>query len=221
MLKKFTASDNLLYVLDRLMSLSFLADFRLVGGTALSLLRGHRASDDIDLFTYKEYGTVPFAFIEQELKAIFPEVLNPQDEFPELKKNENHFGLHLYIGQVKDALIKVDIINWNEDFLFPMEIIDNIRFASVPEIAIMKLDVISRGGRKKDFWDLSEILDEYSLSSLLELYKQKHPYNDIHEVCRKMIDFSVAEEMPDPICFKGKRWELIKEEMQQEVRKLS
>ena len=37
--------------------------FRLVGGTALSLYRGHRMSIDIDLFTDAEYETVNFKAI--------------------------------------------------------------------------------------------------------------------------------------------------------------
>jgi hypothetical protein len=35
----------------------------------------------------------------------------------------------------------------------------------------MKLDAISRGGRKKDFWDLSEILETHSFDELLEFIK--------------------------------------------------
>jgi len=53
MLKTFTTSDELLYVLKKLMTLQILSNFRLVGGTVLSLQLGHRISEDIDLFTYK------------------------------------------------------------------------------------------------------------------------------------------------------------------------
>lgn len=44
------------------------SDFRLVGGTALSLLRGHRMSIDIDLFTDAEYGTINFEAIDLFLR---------------------------------------------------------------------------------------------------------------------------------------------------------
>lgn len=47
-------------VLTRLSSKSELETFRLVGGTNLSLIFGHRMSDDIDYFTPQEYGTVDF-----------------------------------------------------------------------------------------------------------------------------------------------------------------
>ena len=46
-----TVSDSLLSILKKLMSSDIFKDFRLVGGTALALQRGHRRSVDIDLFT--------------------------------------------------------------------------------------------------------------------------------------------------------------------------
>lgn len=50
MLHHETTSNELFDVLVRLMSMAELSDFRLVGGTALSLLRGHRESVGIDMF---------------------------------------------------------------------------------------------------------------------------------------------------------------------------
>jgi hypothetical protein len=85
----------------------------------------------------------------------------------------------------------------------------------------MKLDAISRGGRKKIFWDLSEILATYSLPALVSLYEKKYPYYDIKAVIRGLIDFSIADTMPDPICFKGKHWEVIRDEIHKEAGKLS
>lgn len=53
-LHKDTVSPNLLNILEKLMVSEALKDFCLVGGTALSLQRGHRRSIDIDLFTDDE-----------------------------------------------------------------------------------------------------------------------------------------------------------------------
>ena len=39
--------------------------FRLVGGTSLSLKRGHRISIDIDLFTDEEYKSIDFDQIDE------------------------------------------------------------------------------------------------------------------------------------------------------------
>lgn len=60
MLHTSTTSEELLQILKVLMKIPSLKQFRLVGGTALSLLRGHRISDDIDLFSSEEYGSVDF-----------------------------------------------------------------------------------------------------------------------------------------------------------------
>ena len=84
----------------------------------------------------------------------------------------------------------------------------------------MKLDVISRGGRKKDFQDMSEILETRSLKSLLPVYERKYPYNDIKMVLSGLMNFEIADNMPDPICFRGRHWEVIQQEMRTEVQKL-
>lgn len=54
-----TVSESLLGILKKIMDSEIFADFRLVGGTSLSLQRGHRRSVDIDLFTDLDYGTMP------------------------------------------------------------------------------------------------------------------------------------------------------------------
>jgi predicted nucleotidyltransferase component of viral defense system len=199
------------------MQLPELLDFRLVGGTALSLLRGHRISEDIDLFTHRSYGSVNFEVIETVIRNNFTYVYNTDDTFPELKPIPNNYGLHLNVGENEDAAIKVDILNWTDEFLYPYQEIEGIRIASLEEIALMKLDTISRGGRKKDFWDLSEILETHDLTDLLARYKLKYPYYDITDVINGLTDFSNAEEMPDPICLNGKFWEIIKEETLSDV----
>jgi len=45
--------------------------FRLVGGTCLSLQLGHRRSDDIDLFTDAEYGSIDFTIVDNFLRESF------------------------------------------------------------------------------------------------------------------------------------------------------
>ncbi|MBS1682223.1 MAG: nucleotidyl transferase AbiEii/AbiGii toxin family protein [Bacteroidetes bacterium] len=219
MLKIHTTSDELLHVLRTLMGMPSLANFRLVGGTALSLLQGHRKSEDIDLFTHQPYGSVDFEKIEAEIAALFPYARN-DDRFPELQLPKNDYGLHLHVGDTEESSIKTDILNWTEAFLDEAMEMEGIRLATFEEIALMKLDTISRGGRKKDFWDLSEIIEHKSLNSLLELYPKKYPYYSLQDVKSGLTNFEVAEKMPDPICLKGKYWELIKEEITNTVKAL-
>ena len=69
-----TVSTPLLSILRRLMSAEVLNDFRLVGGTALALQRGHRMSVDIDLFTDLDYANMPVADMRNYLEKEFHSV---------------------------------------------------------------------------------------------------------------------------------------------------
>lgn len=67
-------------------------------------------------------------------------------------------GRTYYIGYDKDNIIKLDLMYENDQFLNDEELNDDIRMASIKEIAVMKIDAIAAGGRKKDFWDLHYLL---------------------------------------------------------------
>lgn len=64
MLFYHTVNDMLKNSLITLMNAPVFQNFRLVGGTALSLQIGHRESIDIDLFSDVEYGNLNFKEIE-------------------------------------------------------------------------------------------------------------------------------------------------------------
>jgi hypothetical protein len=119
----------------------------------------------------------------------------------------------LFSGKDEETAIKTDILYWDAPFLFPPIEEGGIRLATIEDIAAMKLDTISRGGRKKDFWDLSEILETYKFSDLLEVYKKKYPWFEVEDVLKGLTDFKIADQMPDPICYKNKDWEGIKNEI--------
>ena len=61
-----TVEPNTLRVLRELMNIKELSAFNLVGGTALSLQLGHRKSDDIDLFSEKDFEKRPLIEILKE-----------------------------------------------------------------------------------------------------------------------------------------------------------
>lgn len=87
----------------------------------------------------------------------------------------------------------------------------HIRMATIKEIIAMKIDVVSRGGRKKDFWDFHELLTSYSISEMLALHEQRYPYShDKKQIITNFSDFKNADNDFEPICLKGKYWELIK-----------
>ena len=67
-----TVKPILRSTLERLMEMEEFRPFRLVGGTSLSLRYGHRMSDDIDLFTDAEYGSLDFHKLQDILRKEFP-----------------------------------------------------------------------------------------------------------------------------------------------------
>lgn len=130
-------------ILAKLMSCSLFDRFRLVGGTSLSLQLGHRISVDIDLFTDVEYDSIDFLEIQSWLRSTFP--------YCEGECGENTgFGTYYMIGYDRDKCVKLDLY-YTDDFIRPVKVVDNIRMATVEEIAAMKLSAISRGGRKRIF----------------------------------------------------------------------
>lgn len=220
MLHRNTTRPELLQVLDDLMVIPELEPFRLVGGTALSLLRGHRLSVDIDMFSNQEYGTIDFKAILTILRGKFPIVDYPNEAFPSLAEAEINLGLKLNIGFNPIDLVKTDLLYWDLEFIDSPIMEDGLRLASILEIAAMKLDVISRGGRKKDFWDLVEILEVYPLSYLLQVYNQVFHYHEVKMVIENLCNFDLAEEVPDPICLNGRTWELVKQKILHEASNL-
>lgn len=209
-----TVSPALMDVLRSLMALDDLSSFRLVGGTCLSLLMGHRISVDIDLFTDAAYGSIDLEKIDQIFMKTFDHV--------ELGFGRNHsMGKSYLIGKSQDEVVKVDLY-YTDPFIFPSMELEGIRLAQLEEITAMKLDIIGRNGRKKDFWDLHELLEYFSLQQMLDFYERRYPYNYPREVIlNKMIDFKEAEDDFEPICLKSKYWELIKLDIEETVKQES
>ena len=203
MLHYNTVTPLLRKILADLMLADVFADFRLVGGTALSLYRGHRMSVDIDLFTDADYGSVDFEAIDTFLRTNYPYV------------DTNNYtvigmGKCYFIGDNQLNCIKLDLF-YTDSFIDEELLIDGLRLASIEEIIAMKLDVISRTGRKKDFWDIHELKDDYSISDMFTLHEKRHPYtHDRAALIGKFSDFESADGDFEPDCLRGKYWEFIK-----------
>ena len=198
-----TVSTLLWNKLQKLMSIEEFNSFRLVGGTSLSLQLGHRESVDIDLFSDSEYGSIDFVELEHILSVTFPYV-NTVFSGPVA------MGKSFFVGNNEKELVKLDLY-YTDSFVFPVVIQENIRFASLEEVAAMKFDLITRGGRKKDFWDVHELLEKYSLDELIKFYLKRYPYGSTQdEIIIQLRDFSVAEDDFTPNCFRDKDWEIIK-----------
>ena len=204
-----TVSVNLIEVLQKLMEIPELKDFRLVGGTALSLQLGHRISRDIDLFTDKSYGSVNFGKIDKVLRQKFSFVEPISSGLPGP-------GIMYFVGETAEAMIKLDLF-YTDPFVLPVVETDGFRMAQILEVAAMKLEVISRSGRKKDFWDMAELLDHYTFTVLLDVFNKKYPYLDTNDLLKSLISFDDADDEANPLCLRGRYWELIKADIQELV----
>ena len=198
-----TVKPILRSTLEQLMEIEEFAPFRLVGGTSLSLRYGHRMSDDIDMFTDAEYGSIDFHNLQEILRREFPYCQGDCGDIV-------GFGASYIVGNSKDDCVKLDLY-YTDPYIQPLESFGSIRMATVDDIVAMKMDVISRGGRKKDFWDLHMLSKYYTIGQMLSLYEERHPYGATKEECIVgMTNFSVADSDPDPVCLQNKVWQLIK-----------
>ncbi|HET6256579.1 MAG TPA: nucleotidyl transferase AbiEii/AbiGii toxin family protein [Puia sp.] len=189
--------------LKDLMAAPIFSQFRLVGGTALSLQLGHRKSIDIDLFTDAPYQSIDFDFIDSYLRACYKYVSHPTP-------GPIGFGRSYFIGEDDQHAVKVDIYYTDPFIRDPLKQ-DNIRMASTEEITAMKIDVIQRGGRKKDFWDVHELMDIYTIEQMITLHSERYPFDhDEQKIRKELTNFEKADEDFNPICLRGKHWEIIK-----------
>jgi len=127
-------------------------------------------------------------------------------------------GVSFIIGNNKMDAIKLDVY-YTDPFIQPARIVDNIRMATIEEIIAMKIDVVQRGGRKKDFWNLHELLNIYTINQMLDLHKKRYEYwHDESLILKNFTHFEIADEDFEPICLKGKYWEFIKEDIEDAMR---
>jgi len=204
-----TVSPLLKQVLIDLMQEELFAPFRLVGGTSLSLQIGHRVSVDIDLFTAADYGSIDFKDIRSFLENKYP--------YCSSRNLDNvAFGTYFEVGNSKNDFVKIDLY-YTDEFIFDLVSKDDIRMASENEIIAMKLDVVLRGGRKKDFWDLHYYLDKVSIDEMISFYEKRYPYTDCSGIKSQFVNFELADPDFDPMCLLNKSWELIKLDFHQSI----
>jgi predicted nucleotidyltransferase component of viral defense system len=196
MLQLQTVKPNTLELLKSLMQKEYLNSFVLVGGTALALQMGNRESIDLDLFSTADFSS----------NEILSSLLN---DYQIVVNNQLKHTLISTINQVK-----VDFIKFHYPFIKPFVTIENIRMASIEDIAAMKLDAITGRGSKKDFYDLFFLLQHYSIDDLFSFYSEKYPHQTTFYVIRSLSYFEDAEIQPNPIVFdKNITWEIVKQKI--------
>lgn len=158
MLHKETVSSSTLDLIQKLMAEKCLMDFKLVGGTALALMVGHRISVDIDLFSENPFDVVKLA-----------DSLSVNYQIHNLETDLN--TITCFIEDVK-----VDCMSHRYPWIGPDVLLEGIRMASIDDIAAMKLNaIVGNGSRWKDFVDVYVMLEHRSLAQMLDYYESKYP----------------------------------------------
>lgn len=186
------------------MQIPELEDFHLVGGTALSLMYGHRTSVDLDLFTNIKFEN---SIIIDGLVKVFGNSFILEDK-------PTFFGIFCFIGDVK-----VDIVRFPHPLIRPTIEIDGIRMYAPEEIVAMMVQAILGRGRKKDFWDVAELLQHFTIKDFNELHKEKYSTQNLFITVPQAITyFDDADDCENPVSLKGQTWASVKEAIQKEVR---
>jgi predicted nucleotidyltransferase component of viral defense system len=186
------------------MDLPSLRQFSLVGGTALALRCGHRSSVDLDLIFD---GNPEFSAIDLELRETFGNDFLVEGGIKKL-------GIFCYIKK-----IKVDIVHFPVPLIGQVNVEEGIRLYSDADIAAMKVQAILGRARKKDFWDLHLLLQQYSLEQIIEWHQQKYPTQMLAISIPNAITYFVeADESETPVSFKGQSWTKVKKDISKAVR---
>lgn len=180
-----------------------LASFALAEGTSLALRFGHRLSVDLELFTDQSFDEQT---LFDDLLISFPTIL---------KVDEAKNTLSLFIEGVK-----VDLLAHCCPLLSPFQEEFGIRFWSVEDVIAMKLGAVSGRGAKKDFWDLAELINHFSLNEMLRFFTNKYVNSDPGYVIRSLTYFHDAELQIDPIVLNATTWPQVKKRVLRAVKDL-
>jgi predicted nucleotidyltransferase component of viral defense system len=204
MLHLETVEPHTFSVLKQLMEMPELKGFSLVGGTALSLLYGHRKSVDLDLFSTK-----PF-----ENKDVIDALKKKYQNRFEMEQKPPHFGIFCYVEEVK-----VDLVRHPHLLIRPEQVKDGLRMFSTEDIIAMKVQAVLGRGKKKDFWDIAELLSHFSVADFIQFHKEKYTTQNLMITVPQAITyFADAEESEDPISLKKQTWPKIQEAIKKKVR---
>jgi len=204
MLQTKAIEPGTLSILKKLMEIPELQSFNLVGGTALALKYGHRTSVDLDLFSMENF---EHQLIIKTLQKTFGDLFVCEGDF-------SKWGIFCFIADVK-----VDLVYYPHPMLYPVKVRNAIRMYDDRDLIAMKIQAILGRGKKKDFWDIAELLKYYNLSQIIDFHKAKYPSQMLLiTIPQAIIYFKDADTTDDPVSLKGQTWSDVKAIIQEKVR---
>ncbi|MEO5570664.1 MAG: nucleotidyl transferase AbiEii/AbiGii toxin family protein [Bacteroidia bacterium] len=172
-------------------------NFALAGGTSLALQLGHRTSIDLDIFSYNPFDTLK---TEREISA------QPGLNFQLTDRTRSM--LFAFINNVK-----CDFIHEPSRQIQPFIQHDGINYFHIEDIAAMKLHTVCGRGKRKDFFDIYVLAENFGWKNMLKWFEMKYDSSQFYFLLRSIHYFNDADEdaVINGIAPYTKNWEEIKE----------
>ena len=147
-------TQNTEYVLKRISVLPSLADFTLIGGTALSLQINKRLSEDLDFCKWSsniktDKPEVNWPLLKKELETTVKIEKTDILDFTQINFVLNGVKVTFFAKQKNLSPVKNQV-----------KILNNINAADIGAIGIMKTEVILRRSEFRDYYDIYSIVKE-------------------------------------------------------------
>lgn len=155
-------TTNIEAIIEQVAQLECIKPYILCGGTALAIQIGHRKSEDLDFMMWRisktEKPEVNWNAIERELKEKIGEI-----------ENFNMLGFDQVEFVVKGVKFSFFVSDNLSPVTAPTEYLGNIRLADIESIMAMKMEVMLRRMKFRDYYDIYCMLREgYSIHNGIE-----------------------------------------------------
>lgn len=155
-------TDNIDAIIEQVAQMECIKPYILCGGTALAMQIGHRKSEDLDFMMWRKSKTekpeVNWNAIEKELTEKVGEI-----------ENFNMLGFDQVEFLVKGVKFSFFVSDNYSPVTSPIEYLGNIRIADIEAIMAMKMEVMLRRMKFRDYYDIYCILRKgYSIHKGIE-----------------------------------------------------
>jgi predicted nucleotidyltransferase component of viral defense system len=144
-------SDDIRRVFEPVSMLECIREYFLIGGTALSLQLNHRQSQDLDFCKWPlpEKSEINWPSVLDELKTIFKSVEPDILDFNQVNFLADKIKLSFYSNKMYRSPVKRFSVYLN-----------NIKIPDIQTLGALKLEVMLRRSKFRDYYDLFAILQE-------------------------------------------------------------
>ena len=184
--------ENTIAVFYKFSVSSFIANFTLIGGTALAIRIHHRLSEDLDFIL--DGPTINNSEIKREIAKIFPQHI--------IIRDEKDYQLDFVIDNCKVTFIATGTIALPFNVKPLSTAFKNINIASVETIAVLKLSAIAQRNTLRDYYDLYYISKYFiPLENIFETTKKLNPnlspiiYSETLSYTKDILEESMEEHL--------------------------